>query len=159
MNLAILLAGESMSYLTGAPLKGYIKNNDTGETKNFQFNPIPFEYSRGVNYSEIIAPGQQYPITQFVSGQSRVFTIKLYLYDRLPGNSGYIVEFMQFVGRFLPPEKNTVSYKKPPEMTFVYGYFIRKCVLDSLDINIIDFDKDGQPLEAEYTLHLRQVSP
>jgi hypothetical protein len=148
-----------MSYLVSAPNKGLIKNNVTGEIMKFQFNPTTLDYSRGVTYSEIIAPGQQYPITQFVAGKGRVFPVKLYLYDRLPHNSGYIVDFMKFIGQFLTPETNTIDYVKPPDMTFIYGYFIRKCVLDSFDIKILDMDTDGQPLEAEFTLNLRQVSP
>jgi len=153
-----------MSLSVGAKTRGWIKNNSTGELKKFQFNPAEFQYSRGATYSEIIAPGQQYPITQFVAGKSREFPLTLYLYDKAvvngkPKSSGLILEHMIFLGAFLPPETNTESYKKPPDMTFAYGYFVRKCVLTDFDIKILEYDEDGQPIEAEFTLTIRQVSP
>lgn len=147
-----------MSLTVGAKTKGWIKNNDTGELMNFQFNPENFSYSRGVVYSEIIAPGQSYPLFQFVSGKARTFPLKLYIYDR-PKSTGLIIKYMKFIGGFLTPETNTDNYIKPPTMTFAYGYFIRKCVMDNLDINIIDMGENGEPIEAEFNLEIRQVSP
>ena len=42
-------------------------------------------------------------------------------------------------------------------MTFCFGYFIRKCVLENLDVNIELFDENGEPTQATLTLQLRQV--
>ena len=147
-----------MSVLVSAKTKGIIKNNKTGAIKKFQFNPTNFSYARGASYSEITAPGQSYPITHFVAGQIKVFDLKLYFYDR-DKSRGVIKGFIDFFNDLLTPEVNIQGYKRPPDFTFIYGYFIRKCVLDNLDFNIIDLDENGEPIEAEITLTIRQVSP
>lgn len=144
-----------MSQKVGAKTKGYIKNLKTGKTMKFQFNPENFEYSRGVTYSEIVSPGMSYPDTQFVHGNIRSFPVELFLYDK--PHTRVINKFMSFIGGFLTPETNTPNYTKPPEMLFCYGYFIRRCVLEDLNIKIEEYDEWGQPTMARFTLQLRQV--
>lgn len=144
-----------MSQKVGARTKGYIKNLITSKLMRFQYNPENFEYSRGVTYSEIISPGMSYPDTQFVHGNTRSFPIELFFYDK--PYSGVINEYMNFIEGFLPPEKNSSGFKKPPEMLFCYGYFIRRCVLEDLNIKIEEYDQWGRPTIARFTLQLRQV--
>lgn len=144
-----------MSQTVGASTKGWIKNNVTGETKSFQYNPPELSYGRSASYVGISSPGSQYPNTVFVKGNAREFPIELFLYDN--PHSGEILSYMNFIGAFLPPENNTKGYVKPPDMTFCYGYFIRKCVLIDLDIRIEEWDANLQPTQARFTLQLRQV--
>lgn len=144
-----------MSAKVGAKTKGWIKNNKTGEKKSFQFNPANLEFSRGTTYTEISAPGMPYPNTQFVKGNARVFSVPLFFYDN--PNTGVIKKYIKFLGGFLTPETNTSGYDKPPDMTFCYGFFIRKCVLEDLNINIERIDDKGEPIQAVFTLQLRQV--
>ena len=144
-----------MSTKVGAKTKGWIKNNTTGVKKKFQFNPTDLSYSRGASYVDISAPGMAYPDTQFVKGNSRSFSVPLFLYDN--PYTGVIEKYMDFLNDFLTPEKNSSGYTKPPIMTFCYGYFVRKCVLEDLDILIELFDKNGKPTQAVFTLQLRQV--
>ena len=140
-----------MSHVT----KGWIKNNTTGKKMSFQYNPTNFSYSRGVTYTDISAPGMAYPNTQFVKGNVRSFPITLFFYDN--PNTGVIKKYMNFIGGFLTPETNSSKYTKPPEMTFCYGYFIRRCVLEDFNITIDRIDEDGEPIQATFTLQLRQV--
>ncbi len=144
-----------MSQRVGAKTKGWIKNNSTGVKKSFQFNPTGLQYSRGATYVDISAPGMAYPNTQFVKGNVRTFSVELFLYDN--PCTGVIENHMKFLSDFLTPETNTQGYEKPPEMTFCMGYFVRKCVLEDLDINIERFDENGKPIQARFTLQLRQV--
>lgn len=144
-----------MSTRIGAKTKGWIKNNDTGAKIPFQFNPSGLEYSRGVTYAEISAPGMPYPETQFVGGQARSFPVTLFFYDN--PNTGLIRRYITFLEGFLTPETNVSGYRKPPEMTFCFGYFIRKCVLESLSVNIEMMDDNGEPVQAVLNLQLRQV--
>lgn len=144
-----------MSTRVGAKTKGYIKNVSTGKTMKFQFNPEDFEYSRGVTYSDIVAPGMSYPDTQFVHGNTRTFPVELFFYDK--PYTGLILNYMNFIGAFLTPETNPSNYQKPPEMIFCYGYFIRRCVLEDLNIKIEEYNSSGNPTIARFTLSLRQV--
>lgn len=135
--------------------KGWMLNNVTGKKMSFQYNPTNFEYSRGVTYVDISAPGMAYPNTQFVRGNARSFSVPLFLYDN--PCTGLINDYMLFIGAFLTPETNVKGYTRPPDMTFCYGYFIRKCVLEDLNINIEQFDENGNAIQATFTLQLRQV--
>lgn len=144
-----------MSNRVSSKTKGWIKNNVTKEKMSFQFNPTNLEYSRGVSYTDISAPGMPYPNTQFVKGNIRSFPVTLFFYDN--PQTGIIKKYIGFLGGFLTPETNVSGYTKPPDMTFCYGYFIRKCVLEDLAINIERIDENGEPIQATMTLQLRQV--
>ena len=130
-----------MSTQVGAKTKGWIKNNDSGVKMSFQFNPTNLSYSRGVSYTDISAPGMPYPDTQFVKGNARSFPVTLFFYDN--PDTGLIKKYMNFIGGFLTPETNVKGYTKPPVMTFCYGYFIRKCVLEDLSIDMERMDENG----------------
>ena len=139
----------------GHVTKGWIRNNSTRKKMSFQYNPTTFEYSRGASYTDISAPGMPYPGTQFVKGNVRSFSVPLFFYDN--PCTGVIEKYMNFLGGFLTPETNSKNYTKPPEMTFSYGYFIRKCVLEDLNVVIERMDEKGKPIQATLTLQLRQV--
>lgn len=148
-----------MSTKVGAKTKGWVKNNETGEVKYFMFNPTDFEYSREISYNDITSPGIRYPGTQFARGNTRVFPIDLFLYDR-PYTGKIDKEYVSFFGKLLTSEKN-VSWdnKKPPDFTFCLGYFVRRCVLQSLTIKIEMWDENLNPVQARFSCQIRQVSP
>ena len=135
--------------------KGWIKNNSTNELMSFQYNPTTLEYSRSATYAEISSPGMAYPLTQFVKGEQRAFSTELFLYNN--PSTGYILSWIEFLESFLPPESNSPNFSKPPEMTFCLGYFIKKCVVNSLKVKIEMYDRLGNPTQARLTLELLQV--
>lgn len=140
----------------GAKTKGWIKNNDTGISKSFMYNPEVFEYSRSASYSDIVSPGKPYPGTQYVSGGIRSFSVELFLHD-MPC-SGKIKDFETFLFGLLPPESNSVgNFKKPPSFVFCLGSFVKTCVLESLSTKIELFDSNLEPTMARFTLQVRQV--
>lgn len=144
-----------MSTKVSAKTKGWVKNNNTGDKKPFQFNPMGLSYSRGASYSDISAPGMPYPETQFTKGNVSSFSVPLFFYDN--PNTGVIEEYIDFFNSLLPPETNEDGYTQPPTLTFCFGYFIRKCVLEDLGIIIELMDENGNPTQAQITLQLRQV--
>lgn len=145
-----------MSSKVGARTKGYIKNLDTGLVMKFQYNPETFEHSRGATYAEIVAPGMSYPTVQYVHGNARTFPVELFLFDK--PCTGIIDAHRAFFEGLLPPETNISSYTRPPEALFAYGGFIKKCVLEDLNVKIEEYDTVGRPTIARLTLTLRQVS-
>ena len=144
-----------MSVKVGAKTKGWIKNNVSGKKMSFQFNPTTLEYSKSATYTDISAPGMPYPDTQFVKGNVITFPVTLFFYDN--PCTGVIQNKLDFLNKLLPPETNKSGYTKPPDITFCYGYFIRKCVLESLSVVIEQTDESGEPTQAVVTLQLRQV--
>lgn len=135
--------------------KGWIKNNDSGELRSFQYNPTTLSHSRGTTYSELTAPGAAYPDVQFVRGEARTFPFELYMYDN--PSTGKIKEFELFLEEFMCPEENSSAFTRPPTMTLCYGTFIKKCVLESLSVTVSRMDTQGNTLEATFSLQLRQV--
>lgn len=147
-----------LSRRVGAKTKGYIKRIDTGELYKFQFNPEQFRYSRTVAYDDIISPGCSYPRIQFVAGQSRSFPVELFMYDR--PYTGLIYKSMYTLGDLLTPERNSKwAPDRPPDFIFCLGYFVRRCVLEGIDINIEQMDEEGNPIQARFNLQVKQVSP
>lgn len=134
----------------------YIINNKTNKRLTPQFNPTSIPYSRGANFSTIDSPGMSYPLTQYVGGSVREFTLELFYYDR-PISSGKINKARKFLENLLPPEKNKKSFKRPPTFTFAYGYFVRTLVLTNLEVNDEELDCYGQPIMTRFTLTVRQV--
>ena len=145
-----------MSSTVGARVKGYIKDLDSSRLMKFQYNPETFEYSRGATYVELVAPGMSYPSTQYVHGNSRSFSVELFLYDK--PSTGVIEEQKSFIEGLLPPEENDSNYSRPPTILFVYGNFLKKCVVEEFGVKIEEYDVWGNPTMARFTLTLRQVS-
>lgn len=138
-----------------AKTRCYVINNNTNKRLTFQFNPEQVPYGRGANYTTIDSPGMAYPLSQFVSGQVRDFSFEVFYYDK--PYSGKIHKARKFLEDFLPPEKNTKSFTKPPTFTFAYGYFTRVLVLTNLEVLDEWLDGNGNPLMTRFTLTVRQV--
>ena len=139
----------------GAKTKGYLKNDTSGEIKKFMFNPSSLEFTKSASYSEIASPGLNYPLTQYVRGNSFAFTLPLYIYDR--AYTGAVKEWEDYLNKFLPPKENSMSYTKPDSVTVVMGSFIHTCVLESMQVQYTDFNSDLEPIEATLTLSLKVV--
>lgn len=159
-----------------AKTRCYVIRNSDNKKFIFQFNPTSIPYSRGAKYTSIESPGMSYPLTQFVGGEVREFTIKLFYFDL--GNDGHssdksevkivngkkttvntlgkINKARAFLESLLPPEYNC-KYTKPPTFTLTYGYFVKTLVLVKLDVNDIRLDDRGNPTHTEFTLTVRQV--
>lgn len=138
-----------------AKTKAYIINNDTNAKFTFQFNPTKVPYDRSVNYSQIDSPGMSYPLTQYTGGEAREFPVELFMYD-IP-YSGKIDSARKFLEDLLPPEYNKGDFKRPPSITFAYGYFVKKCVVKKLSVSDDRMDENGRPIQTTFTLTLRQV--
>ena len=147
-----------MAFHDTARTKGYIKVLDgemKGQIKKFQFNPEQFEHDRSAQYSESSAPGMTYPLTQWVKGGARMFSVELFFWDK--PHEGVIEDFWEFVESLLPPEENDSEYERPPVFLFVYGDFIKPCVLEQAGITVEEYDIDGNKTQARITLSCRQV--
>lgn len=131
-----------------------IRNSDNRRL-TFQFNPTSVPYTRNANFTTIESPGMSYPLTQYVGGKVREFSIELFYYDR--PYSGKIDNARRFLESLMPPEKNTDRFTKPPTFTFAYGYFVKVLVLAQLEVNDEWMDEFGRPIMTKFTLTVRQV--
>lgn len=147
--------GKKFNSNSDAKTKAYFINDDTNEKITFQFNPTSVPYSRSANFAEIVSPGMSYPLTQYTNGAAREFSVEIFMYDK--PYSGKIDRMRRFIEKLLPPEYNTNTFQKPSTVTFAYGYFVKKCVVKSLDVNDDWLDKNGRPIKSTLTVSLRQV--
>jgi hypothetical protein len=137
------------------PTKGWIKNKNTGAVKPFMYNPTGLAYSRSATYTETASPGSPYPMTNYVRGNATEFPVALLFHD-VP-YSGKILEYLAFFNALLPSEIPDSDYEVPPELVFSMGYYVRTCVLTSMDVAVDQFTPGGNPMVATITLNLRQV--
>lgn len=144
-------------YSSGASIKGALANLETGETKQFQYNPRGSEFTRTVNFATVTSPGMPYPLSYYVNGGLRTFSVELFMYDR--PTTGAIVQYRKFIETMLPPENNKdSSYKKPPEVLYSYGGECVKCVIEEFKYKVEDYAEDGTPYLAKLSLKMRLVS-
>lgn len=142
---------------SGAKVKGVLMDCETGDFFKFQYNPETVEYSREANYAEIVSPGMQYPLTYFVNGGSKTFSLELFEYDR--PSTGLIRKHIQWFEGFMPRMSNHTGnvFVNPHALAYSYGGDIFKCVLTGYKYHIDMFDESGQPYLCHHTLNLRVV--
>ena len=138
----------------GATKKGYIKNKSTGEVKSFLFNPETISDSRGVNFSEISAPGSSYPKFQYVNGGARGMSVELFLCNTSKGTTQ---SYLSFLEGFLPKGS---KFNKPPVLIFAMGSMVKECILNQLDRTFTEFNpKTLDVTKATVTLSLTLLAP
>lgn len=147
--------GKKFNANSSAKTKCHLVNNDNKSKLTLQFNPETVPYSRSATYATIESPGMAYPLTQFVSGAVREFTFEAFYYDK--PCSGKIAQARNFLLALLPPEANSSGFTKPPTFKFAYGYFVKNCVLTSLEVKDEWIDRNGNPIMTRFTLTVRQV--
>lgn len=137
----------------GARTKGYLKNLSTGELRQFLYNPSSFTTSRGTNFSELTAPGMSYPKYQYVSGEAKTIDFQLFLYS----NTGAVTNEIKFLERLMPDEDSDARFSPPPQILFAFGAFTKKCILEDLRLEYIEFLENLAPRIAVASLSLKVV--
>lgn len=154
LNLSTNLSTHKKS--SGARIKGYIMDSTLKNRLKFQYNPQSMEYSRGVNYAEVVSPGMQYPLTYFVNGGSKTFELELFEYDR--PSTGRIRKDIEFLEGLMPKMTNTQGYFINPNACIVaYGGDVAKCVVTGLRTHIDEYAQDGEPYMAHLTVSLKVI--
>ena len=137
----------------GARTKGYIKELKTGKMKRFLYNPSTFSDSTTVKYNNIESPGCSYPLTQYISGGEMTISVEIFLYDRHKHSK--VPEYISFFERFLP--KKGKRFSPPSPLLFVFGDYIERCVLVSMERNYQMMDSNLRPVQATIKLSLKKV--
>lgn len=140
---------------TGAKIKGWIKNLESGGMHSFQYNPEIFSRSRSASFVGYTSPLCPYPIIHYAGGIGVTIPLRLFMYDK--PCTGTIKAFIEFLNGLLPPEYMTASFKKPPKVLFCYGNFVKTCLLESYTIDISEYDESGQETIADITLSFLQI--
>ena len=141
---------------SGAKIKGYLINSKTKESLKFQYNPQSMDYSRSVNFAEVLSPGMQYPLTYFVRGGSESFELELFEYDR--PTTGKIQKDIDFIEKIMPKKSNMQGlFINPNTVIYAYGGYIAKCVITGFKKHIDEYAESGEPYMAHLTISLKVV--
>lgn len=138
-----------------AKTRAYIVRCDDNARLTFQFNPTQIPYSRSAKYSNIESPGMSYPLTQYAGGNVRQFSFEVFMYDR--PYTGKIKTARDFLETLLPPETNVDGFTRPSAFMLAYGYFVKKLVLEQLEVGDEVLDENGNPVQVKFTLNVRQI--
>lgn len=140
---------------SNASTRCHLIRDDNKAVLTAQFNPTRIPYSRSANFTDISAPGMNYPLVQYTGGNARDFDIELFFYDN--PYSGKITNARNYLLGLLPPEQNDSVFTKPTTVTFAYGYFTKRVVVTSVDVDDQWLDSSGQPIMTKFKLSVRQV--
>ena len=134
-----------------------------------QFSPEDFEFERSATYSEMTSPGMNYPIFQYVRGNSYKVTVELPFHDLPSGKNGHTIELAaKWLMDCLPPETNKKAKKSskkkgipaafvPPTVDFRFGKFKERMVITNVKKKVERMNKEGKMLQGTLTVTMIRV--
>ena len=121
--------------------------------KKFLYNPTSFTDTTAITYNEVKTCGMSYPAFVYGGGTARTITFDIYLTDQV--EKGITRSFISHMRTFLPPEKKKgYQFKAPKTVVFSFGWFVKECHLQNMDVNYTAFSPELQPIEATVTVTL-----
>lgn len=148
------MAGSSLA-------KAKIRNTDTDEKVEFQFNPTEYSFQKQVGWKESDTGGANVPKSTFTGGKPITLTLKLFFDTRDSGEDvrkKYTDKLWKL--SLVTPGKQDPKTKKgrPPVVEFQWGeVWTFKAVVTSIASNFTLFDVHGTPVRATCDIQLKQV--
>ena len=147
------MAGSSLS-------KAKIRNTDSNETVEFQFNPTEYQFAKQVGWKEADTGGKNVPKSTFTGGKPITLTLKLFFDTRDTGEDvrkKYTDKLWKL--SLVTPGKTDPKTKKgrPPVVEFQWGEVWTFKAVTSITSNFTLFDVSGTPVRATCDVQLKQV--
>lgn len=124
-----------------------------------QINPSEYKLDRSVSYGDQALPGQDSPITQFVSGDARTlsmeFLFDVYGPDGPPDKPRDVRTLTDRIDRLLQVDTDS---KAPPVVKFVWGSIEFTSVIESANTRFTMFLRDGTPVRAWMDVTFREYA-
>ncbi len=124
--------------------KAEIKRKDGKKTIEVLFNPTTYTLSKSATIAEIGIPGLDYPLLQFIRGNSEDLKMQLFL-DTTDSGEDLKVR-LDDLHELIDVDGDLHA---PPVCQFQWGSQIFDCVLTSLSQQLLLFDPSGNPLRAK----------
>ena len=147
--------------MAGSLQKARIRNTDSGETVEFQFNPTEYTFAKAVGWKEADTGGANVPKSTFTGGKPIALTVKLFFDTRETGEDvrkKYTNKLWNLA--LVTPGKQDPKTKKgrPPVVEFQWGeVWTFKAVVTNISSNFTLFDQEGTPVRATCEIQLKQV--
>lgn len=125
----------------------------------FIYNPSEFTHEIGVGYSAIESPGISYPYIGYEGGRLHTISFDIYLNGRGlhkgdDEGAEAVMEWIRWLHSFLPPQNNGKQFRKPPDLEFAFGWFVKITKLANYKARYTMFTPDLRPLEATISVEL-----
>lgn len=124
--------------------KAKIKRKDGKNTINVMFNPTTYTLSKSATIAEIGIPGLDYPLLQFIRGNSEDLKMQLFLDTTDSGKD--LNKCLNDLHELIDVDG---ALHAPPVCQFQWGSQKFDCVLTSLSQQLLLFDASGNPLRAK----------
>ncbi len=128
-----------------------------------QFNPTEVTFNKGAQFAEIVIPGLDSPILQFVRGQNEKLTLELFFDATMPEGeererdlTGQQVDVRDQTRPFYQLVKMQSATHAPPRIEFSWGDLSFQAVVESVQQKYTLFSPAGTPLRATLSLTLRE---
>jgi nucleoid-associated protein YgaU len=119
------------------------ENGKIVDTIEVMFNPTNYTLSKTATVAEIGIPGLDYPLLQFIRGNSEDLKIQLFLDTTDSGED--VNNYLKKIHALIDVDGDLHA---PPVCQFQWGSLIFDCVLTSLTQQLLLFDTSGKPLRA-----------
>jgi nucleoid-associated protein YgaU len=113
------------------------------DTIEVMFNPTKYTLSKTATVAEIGIPGLDYPLLQFIRGNSEELKMQLFLDKTDSGED--ISKYLNKLHALIDVDGDLHAL---PVCQFQWGSLIFDCVLTSLTQQLLLFDSNGKPLRA-----------
>jgi nucleoid-associated protein YgaU len=147
--------------MPGSLQKALIRNSDTGETVEFQFNPTEYAFTKQVGWKEADTGGKDVPKSTFTGGKPITLTLKLFFDTRDTGEDvrRKYTNKLWALALVTPGKKDAKTKKgRPPVVEFQWGeVWTFKAVVTNITSNFTLFDSEGTAVRATCDISLKQV--
>ena len=147
--------------MAGSLQKARIRNSDTGETVEFQFNPTEYSFSKQVGWREADSGGADVPKSTFTGGKPIALTLKLFFDTRDTGEDvrrKFTNKLWKLALVTSGQEDPQTKKGRPPVVEFQWGeVWTFKAVVTQITSNFTMFDQEGTPVRATCDIALKQV--
>lgn len=122
-----------------------------------QFNPTEYTLTKGAQFAEIVIPGIDSPILQFVAGQNEKLALDLYFDTTLEGGPNGPKAVTDYTAKVYQLVKIQPKTHAPPKVRFRWGQGLSfVAVVESVTQKFTLFSPDGVPLRATLSVGFRE---
>ena len=136
------------------------KDRGVFDSIDVQFNPTEYTLTKGAQIAEIVIPGIDSPILQFVAGQNEKLTLDLYFDTTLPDATrpvGVVKPVTDYTSKVYQLVKIQPKTHAPPRVRFQWGKGLAfVAIVESVTQKFTLFDPDGVPLRATLSVTFRE---
>lgn len=104
-----------------APQKAFLRNLETGVNYEVQFNPTELNLSKSAQFAEIVIPGLDAPVQQFVNGGAETLRVELFFDTTDQGMAEDATSVTRETDKFYSLVKQTRDTHAPPRCLFIWG--------------------------------------